>query len=180
MKTTVLKNQYATVDATNLIFWESFFKGFPGFLILDGLIVCGEEKFIVHDEEIGIGGWKALSVSYHGVGKRNGDESIAFPLECAQGLELLFHEMQFFVMSVLRVSALRIDNGVIGAEAGQRVNVAVSVIAFQMAMVEPYYTLHVKQVFQLFFYLGFVPLRISLFGQQAMGGGHESASAIAL
>ena len=76
--------------------------------------------------------------------------------------------------------ATGIDNGVVGTDACQRVDMAIGVIANQGAVVEPHHALGTQICFEAFLYLGLREGLVSVGGHQATGGGKNGAFAIAL
>ena len=102
------------------------------------LAVRGHQHGAVQDEEVGISGRKPISFfveDWFCHGERN--EPIWLILKRAERLQLCLHLLQLIVVRVAGVCALQISNGVVGAETCQRIDVAVSIVAFEIAMREP-------------------------------------------
>ena len=83
-------------------------------------------------------------------------------------------------MTVSRIVAGHIDDGVIGAEPRQGINMGVSIIPFQVAMLKPEHLLCAEQGLHRPFQFLTGQLRVAVGGKQALAGGHNRAAAVAL
>ena len=74
MERAMLADQCAAVYADNLSSGECFSQHFSCFRVIFRLVVCGIEYGFVHDQKVGIGCRKPLSVVIiNGVGHRQGE-----------------------------------------------------------------------------------------------------------
>ena len=127
MQRPVLANEGTAVDTHNLIAGEGLLKHLGSTTVVVRLGVGGIEHGSVQDEEVGVGGRQTFAVFHHGVGHGQGEQTIRSARKGTEGLQLLFHLTEGIVMFVLPVVTLHIDNGVVGAEAGQGINVTVRI-----------------------------------------------------
>ena len=73
-----------------------------------------------------------------------------------------------------------INNDIIGTETGQSVNVRISIISGQPAMIQPEHAMRAKQRSQRLLDLTFIQLRVAIGRKQACRGSQDSAEAITL
>ena len=83
-------------------------------------------------------------------------------------------------MLVGGVGTLDVGDGVARAQAGKGVDVAVRVVACQVSVVEPQHAFGMEHLFQPLFDVGLSHGLVAVGGQQALAGGEEGASAVAL
>ena len=149
----MLTDEYPAIDRHDVVARECFLKLTPSKLVVSGLPVGGEQYGIIDDEEGGIGGRQAMAV--FGIidrsGKGKGDEAIRnFPggrtFEHAEGGKLLLHGMKGLIMLVGGIRTLDVSDGVVGAETGKGVDMAVGVVACKKAVVKPEDTTRMKTV----------------------------------
>ena len=152
----MLANEDAAIDADDLAVGEGIVQHLGSTLVIVRLIVGRIEYCTIDDEEVGVGGRQTLvafagycigKVRFEdGSGKRKSQEAEGFAIDGAKPFELLFHLLQGLVMDIVRIFALHIDDGVVGAESGQGVDVGVGVVTQEEAIVEPKDTLCAKVV----------------------------------
>lgn len=175
----MLADEGTTVDAYNLIAWESLAEHFGSTAVIVGLGVGGVEYGSVYHKEVGVGGWQAFAVFYYGIGHRQGEQTVGLSCKGAESIELFFHLAERFVVLVLLIGTLHVDDGVVGAEAGQGINVAVRIITCQVAMVQPEHLLYVEGATQVIFNLGLRHLPVAVGREQTLGGGEQRTPPIA-
>lgn len=66
-------------------------------------------------------------------------------------IPIAFHPVQGFVMFVSRVGTLYVNDGMVRTETSQGVNMAVCIVAGQIAVFQPKYLAQVKSFFQVIF-----------------------------
>lgn len=82
-------------------------------------------------------------------------------------------------MLIVWIGALDVGNGVVGTEAGEGVDMAVCVIACEVAVVEPKEAVGMEIVKQTFLYLLTVKLWIAVGRKETCAGGQQRTFAIA-
>ena len=83
-------------------------------------------------------------------------------------------------MFIAPVEALHVGNRVVGTEAGQRVDVAVGVVACKIAMVEPKDAFGMERCKQTRFDLCLLERLVAMRGEQTLARGKDSSLAVAL
>ena len=131
----MLADKRATVDGYDFMLRESFLQGFPCHSVIGRLIVGRHEHGSVYDQKVRIRSRQALPLFieyrlWHG----QWDMPVRLILQVAEHGELFFHPGQFFVVAVVAVGTFHVSDGLIRAEAGQRVDVSVCVISLQSAV----------------------------------------------
>ena len=95
-------------------------------------------------------------------------------------MKLLFHRREGFIVLVIGIGAADVGDGVVGAEAGEGVDVAVGVVASKVAVIEPQDALGVEIAKQTLFNLVASELWIAIGREQTLAGSQEGALAVAL
>ena len=101
----VLADDGAAVDADNIAAREGCGDELQGLCVEVGLAIGRAEHGTVDDEEVGIGGWKTLSVIIDCAWHRQAEQAVGLAVERAQGVELLLHQLQLVVLLVAGVVA---------------------------------------------------------------------------
>lgn len=73
MEGTVLANEDAAVDGYDVIFGKGFLQLTASLLIVVGLTIGWHEDSAIDDEEVGVGGWKAMTIIGVEDGGRKGE-----------------------------------------------------------------------------------------------------------
>ena len=134
----------------------------------------------VDHQEIGVCGRKPLPVFVeNGFRHGQGDEPVGFVLKRAERAKLFFHACECLVVLVRTVLAFHVSDGLVGAETGQSVYMAVRVVAGQIAVVEPQYPLDMQERFEPFFDVGAVQAVVTVGRKQTFRSGQERAVAVA-
>src|SRR3546814_4706071 len=89
------------------------------------------------DREVGVAGRQATAVVVDRPGPRQRKQPVGPAVAGPQGGDLVGHRLELGVMRVGRGVAGLEDDGVIGGEAGEGVDVGVGVVALEVAVVEP-------------------------------------------
>lgn len=150
-----------------------------GFGILLRLVISRIEYSLVHDEEVGIGGWQTFVIGISRGGHRQWQQSVRVPVERTKTLQLLFHAVQGFVMFIGRVCTLYIDNGVVRTKASQGVYMAVCIVTGKVAVFQPQYLPEVEPFFQIDFDFGSGKGIVAVGSQQARRSGKQGPFSIA-
>ena len=185
----MLANEDAAIDANDFAFGEGVAQHLGSTLVVVRLVVGRIEHGSINDEEVGIGSRQTLvSFADHsigevrfkdGSGERESQQSEWFAFDGAKSFELLFHLLQGFVMDIVGVVALHIDDGVIGTESGQGIDVGVGVVTQQEAIVEPQDTLGTEVVEEPTLERRLALEDIAIGREQAFGSGEDGPLAIA-
>lgn len=171
MKRTVLADERPAVYRDDVMSGKCLLQGQSCRVIFFSLRICGVEHGGVHDQIIGIGGGQTFAVLIEdGIGQRYRNEAEWLSRSRVEGFQFVLHLLQFLKVLVRFVRAFYIDNRIFGAEARQRVNMAVCVVTGQIAVVEPENAFYAQLVHQDAFYLRFVQLGVAVGVEQTAGG----------
>ena len=92
---------------------------------------------------------------------------------------MLLHGAECVVVLIGGVGALDVGNRIVGAEASKRVDMAICMVACEIAMVEPQDALGMEIAQKALLYLVACEGGIAVGREETLGGGHECASSIA-
>lgn len=95
-------------------------------------------------------------------------------------LKLGFHGAEGFVVLIGGIGALNVSDGAVGAEAGKSVDVAISIVAGEVAVVEPQDALGMEVMQETTLYLVTRQIGIAVGREEALTGGHECATPVTL
>ena len=138
MEAAMLGDECAAVDADDVVVGEGFRELALRLEVRVGIPVGGHQDGSVRDEEVRVcGGQSGAIFVVRGLCHREWDEAVRFALQRSELLELGFHLRQFGMVFVVLVEAFDVGNRVVGTESGKRVDVAVRVVAREVAVVEP-------------------------------------------
>ena len=183
MQRTMLADEHAAVDGYDVMFGECFLQLPTGELIVLGLAVGGHQNCSVYNQEIGIGGRQTVPILgvVDGSWKREGDEApLLTSLGREETMQLLLHRLEGLIVLVGGVGTLHIGDDAVGAETGKGIDVAVCVVAGQIAVIEPQDTLGVEITPQALFYLEAIELGVAVGRKQTRAGGQQRAAPVAL
>lgn len=144
MQRAVLLNQSTAIYPDNFITGKSLPQHFPRAGIILRLAIGGVKHCIIQNQEISVSGRKPFPFLFYLIGHGQSQQTVRFPLQRTESLQLLLHAMQFFVMLIIRILALYIGYRVGRAETGQRVYMTVRIVTCQITVVQPKNTLQVK------------------------------------
>ena len=94
-----------TVDANDLPVREGLTYQSQGFSIEVWLVVGRTEHSPIDHEEVGVGGRQSLALKEDRAGHRQFHESVGLTLQRTEGLQLLLHQPQVFILLILWVVA---------------------------------------------------------------------------
>ena len=176
MEGTVLLDDGAAIDAHDFAVRIGLTDNTHGLGIKVGLSVGGHEDGTIDDQIVGVGGGQTVALVVYGTGQGEPEQAIGLVVKRAQRFELLFHECQIGMVGI----ATGIDDGVVGTDAYQRVDMSVGIVANQRAVVEPYDALGTEVFFEASFYLGLREGLITMGCHETAGSCEDGALAIAL
>ena len=134
-----MRDQRAAVHRLDAMPWKRIIQASQRYVVGPRLIDRGQDQ-VVHDEEIGVASGQAATVVAHLRGRQGQrNQFVCMPAWGSELLELLAHGPQRVVMAVQWIIAGLVGDQFRTGEAGEGVDVAVRVIAIQMAVVEPEY-----------------------------------------
>ena len=113
------------------------------------------------------------------IGHGQGQQPVGRAIEGGEGAQLLLHAAQRLVVLVGGIGTPYVDNGIVGGEPGQGVDVAVGVVAGQITVVEPQDALQSEGLFQILFDAHLRPLAVAVGREQAFACGEQGAGAVA-
>ena len=178
MQRAVLLNQSTAIYPDNFITGKSLPQHFPRAGIILRLAIGGVKHCIIQNQEISVSGRKPFPFLFYLIGHGQSQQTVRFPLQRTEGLQLLLHAMQFFVMLIIRILALYIGYRVGRAETGQRVYMTVRIVTCQITVVQPKNTLQVKNGTKIFLNFHPVHLSVPVRRKQAFGGGEQRTHAV--
>ena len=121
----MLTDEDTAVDADDVVMGKGLLELAPRLFVVVRLCVGGVEDGSVDDEEIGVGGWEAVTLVCRkhwgevlfvdGCRHWERDEPIGLSREGVQLTQFLLHELQFGKMFVEGVGTGNVSNGVVGA-----------------------------------------------------------------
>ena len=178
MEGAVLADEDAAVNGNDVVAGKSLLELGARQFIVGRLAIGGHQDGTVDDQEVGVGGRKAMAIVgvVDGRWQREGDEvEEPRPLRplsnsprggertCGgvgegQSLELLLHGVEGLIVLVIWIGTLYVSDCVVGTEAGEGVNMAVCIIASEVAMIEPEDALGMEIAQEAFFYL--LPVKV--------------------
>ena len=138
MKRAVLADERAAVDADDLASGKR-----PGQTLKSQRVfrrrVCRHENSAIEDQKVGVGRRQAMAVLgiVDGIGHGQRDQRVGMTVNSAEGAQLLLHAPQRIVMFVRRIVALHVGDRTAVAETRQRVDMAVGIVAGQIAVTQP-------------------------------------------
>jgi hypothetical protein len=142
----VLAYDNRCIERDDLTAGEGLLNDTDGCLVLCGLIINRENDSAIDDEEVGIGRGKSLIIIHHGIGHGEFQEPVRLVLRCAKRFQFLFQFAKVLILWIVLVLASYIDEGVVGTDPYNRVDVTVRIIADEVAVVEPNDALSAERV----------------------------------
>ena len=186
----MLLDDGAAIDADDFAVGIGLTDNTHGFGIKVGLGIGGHQDGAIDDQVVGIGGGETVTVSDgiadhttfgHGriidrTGERELQKAVGTAFEGAECTKFFFHQGQVGMVGI----ATGIDNGVVGTDAYQRVDMSVGIVANQRAVVEPYDALGTEIFLEAGFNLGLREGLVAMRRHEATGSCEDGALAIAL
>ena len=108
MKTAMLFDDTSAVDAHNLTLREGLADQTERFCVEIRLGVGGTEHGTVDNQEVGIGGRQTILAVVDGSGHGELEQPVGLAFKCAEGSQLLLHQLQLGILLVGRVVATHI------------------------------------------------------------------------
>ena len=183
MKGAVLADEHTAIDGHNVVLREGFLQLATSEIVILWLTIGGKKYGLVDDEEIGICGRQTVTIV--GVEDRRWQrERKKSPLLTSpkgeKAFQLRFHGGEGFVVLIGWVCATDVGNGVVGAKAGEGIDVTVGVVAGEVAVVEPKDAVGMEITQQTFLNLVAGEVGVAVGREEALAGRQQRALAVAL
>ena len=101
----MLADDGTTVDANDITTWECLADDAKCLAVKVGLVVGRTEHGSVDNQEVSIGGWQPFSFVEDGSWHGQLQQPIGSAVKGTKCLQLLFHQLQFSVLFVVRIVA---------------------------------------------------------------------------
>ena len=175
----VLADDGAGVDGQDVVVGEGGGEDAGCLVVFRRLVVGGQDDASVDDEEVGVGGWQAVAVGLvDGVGQGEPVQSVGLAVGSLEGLHLLLEGLEVGIVLIGGIVAIGVEQGVVGRHTDDGVDVAVGVVAAEVAVVDPDDALGAEAFFQFFLYL--LARAWLVAPHLALGGGHDGSTSVAL
>lgn len=156
----MLADDGSGIDGDDVAVGKCLADDAKGFRVVFGLTVNGGEDGSVENQKVGVGRRKALSFllprsSFLGnrflencIRHWQSKQSIGLSVGGSEAFELLFQRLKIGKLFVVFIVAAHVEQRVVGCTAYDSVDVAVSIVANEVAVVEPHDTLGTQSAFQ--------------------------------
>ena len=185
----VLTDEDAAIDGDDVMAGEGALELTASEFVVGGLAVGGQEDCRVENEEVGVGGWEPMAIVrvIDGRRHRQREQTVVLCLafasgsaEHAEGAELGFHSLECFVVFVGGVGALDVEDRVGGGQAGKGIDVAVGVVACEVAVIQPEDAPSAEVLEEALLDFLTSEARVALGRKEALTGGQQGAASVAL
>ena len=176
----VLSDDGAGIEGDNGAVGEGSGDDAQGLGIFLGLGISGNKHCTVENQEVGISRRQALAFIQNCRSHRQFQQAIGPSVGGAKRAELLLKCLKISEVRIAGVVAAHVEERVVGCAAHDGVDVAVGVVADEVAVVEPHDALSTEPAFQFGFKLLATQRLVTIRSQQALRGGENGAAAVAL
>lgn len=170
-------DEFGAVDADDFVLGQAGLKDVEGLAVVFLIAVGGDEERAVDEVEVDVGGGEAFSVIFDGGRHGDFDDFEGAAVLVAEGVELFADAFERFVIGVFGVLFGGEDDLGGGDEAGEVVDVAIGVVAFDAAG-EPADVGLAVVVFEVLLDAGAVEVGVAVFVEEAVGGGEKGSGAV--
>lgn len=156
----MLADDGSGIDGDDVAVGEGFADDAKGFRVVFGLTVNGREDGTIENQEVGVGRRQALSFLFplssflgnrfleNRFRHRQSKQSIGFSVGSSEAFELLFQRLKIGKLLIVFVVATHVEQCVVGRTANDGVDVAVGIVANEVAVVEPHDALGTQSAFE--------------------------------
>ena len=151
----MLPNGYLSINTYYLTVRESLLDYLHRLLVKFWLIVCRNKYRAIDNQEVGVCGWKSVTIVIHRLWHRQRQQTVRLALFCAKNLQLLFEGIEVLELLILVVIAFHVKDSVIRRNSYYSVYMTVGIISDEVAIIEPHYAFCAENLLQIVFYAFF-------------------------